>query len=121
MSPPSAKPNKFEINRKFRSILVRHWIDLGRLSTIVLTNAIHVRGTLQRLPGSPGKLTSPIVQSMFDEIGRIKGIRTVHADLDNWRRLGMGNMWEETGRTAKTAGRRSDSGDAGGRVDMETA
>ena len=73
-----------DINRFVRSILVRHWIDLGRLSVRSSDGKLYIRGSLQRIAGIGEKLTSPIVDEMFAEMKRIRDVRQVYATLENW-------------------------------------
>jgi hypothetical protein len=74
-----------EIYRQVRVVLVRHMIDIGRLSIQISMSHLHLRGSLCRLPGVTAALTPEIVQSIFSELGRIQGIRRVEGEFDNWR------------------------------------
>ena len=76
-----------EIYRQVRVVLVRHLIDIGRLSIQISMSHLRLHGSLCRLPGVTAALTPDIVQSIFSELGRIHGIRRVDGDFDNWRRL----------------------------------
>ncbi len=40
-----------EINRDIRKVMVRHWIDLGKISFRSSNGRIWVRGSLQRIAG----------------------------------------------------------------------
>ena len=83
-SPPLPR---IEIYRQVRVVLVRHLIDIGRLSIQISTSHLHLHGSLCRLPGVTAALTPEIVQSIFSELGRIHGIRRVDGDFDNWRQV----------------------------------
>jgi hypothetical protein len=76
------------INRNIRKILVRHWIDLGRLSIRTTMGKVFVRGSLQRISGSREDLTSPIVEAIFHDMKRTRDVRIVSADLENWTNEG---------------------------------
>jgi hypothetical protein len=74
-----------EIYRQVRVVLVRHLIDIGRLSIQISMRNIHLHGSLCRLPGVRHPLTADMVGAIFSELGKIPGIRRVHGDFDNWR------------------------------------
>lgn len=99
----AASPSKFEINRKVRGILVKHWIDLGRLSIRSSTNAVFIHGSLVKLTGQSDKLTSPILENLFQEINRVPGVRRVDVNFDNWTRDGSRGLWRERKQEAKIA------------------
>ena len=81
---------RIEIYRQIRVVLVRHLVDIGRLSIQISASHLHLHGSLCRLPGVTAALTPEIVQSIFSELGRIQGIRRVDGDFDNWRQSDKG-------------------------------
>ena len=81
----TAQPTRIEVYRQIRVVLVRHLIDIGRLSIQISTSHLHLHGSLCRLPGVTAALTPEIVQSIFSELGRIHGVRRVDGEFDNWR------------------------------------
>jgi len=85
--------NRLEMNRKTRAILVRHWLDLGRLSIMVSPGAVRLRGSLCRLPGSATPLSSQIIDAIFRDLTMIQGINRAHGDFDNWKQDGPGCRW----------------------------
>jgi hypothetical protein len=82
-----------EIYRQVRVVLVRHMIDIGRLSIQISAHHLHLHGSLCRLPGVTAALTPEIVHSIFSELGRVQGIRRADGEFDNWRQV------DETGAT----------------------
>jgi hypothetical protein len=74
---------RMEVYRSVRAILVRNYVDLGRLVIQIATGTVHLRGTLQRLMGS-APLSPEVVQGFLQEIRRIRGVRRVITDFDNW-------------------------------------
>jgi hypothetical protein len=85
---------RIEIYRQIRVVLVRHLIDIGRLSIQISTSHLHLHGSLCRLPGVTAALTPEIVQSIFSELGRIHSVRRVDGDFDNWRQSDKtGGSW----------------------------
>jgi len=79
-----------EMNRRIRRILVKHWIDLGRLSIRTMRGVVVLYGRLQRIPGRDA-LIPAIVEAIFYEIKRIKGVKWIRAHLDNW--TNDGGLW----------------------------
>lgn len=75
-----------DINRAVRRILVKHWVDLGRLSIRSSKGRVLIRGLLRRIPGADQPLTTPIVEAMFYEASRIRGVSQITAYLENWTR-----------------------------------
>ncbi len=72
------------INRQIRRIMVKHWIDLGRLSVRSHDGSVLVRGHLQRVEGVGTELTNQIVESIFHETKRVPGAIRVKVYLENW-------------------------------------
>lgn len=83
-----------EIYRRIRVVLVRHMIDIGRLSIQISMLHLRLYGSLCRLPGVTTPLTPEMVHAIFGELNRIEGIRRVDADFDNWRQVDeAGTSW----------------------------
>jgi hypothetical protein len=73
-----------DINRHIRRVLVKHWIDLGKLSIRTTKGRVAIRGYLDRISGSQERLSSPVVDGMFNDIERINGVERMQVDLANW-------------------------------------
>jgi len=71
-------------NRNARKVLVRHWIDLGRIAVHSANGKVTIRGTLQLLRGVKHELDNQRVDNIFREIDRIAGIKRLTVELDNW-------------------------------------
>ncbi len=78
-----------EINRAVRRILVRHWIDLGKLSIRSASAVCHLSGMLDKLPNVPPALTGTKIAEIFVEIRRVPALRRVDADFLNWQECGI--------------------------------
>lgn len=72
------------INRDVRRVMIRHWIDLGQLSFRSLNGRVWIRGALRRIAGVSETLTSTIVENIFDDLKRIRGVVHVAVELENW-------------------------------------
>ena len=95
-----------EFNRKARSVLVRHWIDLGYISIRSVKGRITVRGTLKRVFGRHEELTPTHVSNIFAEIKRAVGVKSVTPALENWT-FSNGTWQEIGGKSGKEAAQRS--------------
>lgn len=82
-----------DIYRRARMVLVRHFIDLGRLILQVSMEGLRLRGSLVRLPGFETKLTPEIVTAIMQELRRVQGVRRIDADFDNWRQQDAMGGW----------------------------
>ena len=79
--------------RRMRAILVKHWIDLGRITFHVSTNGVvAMNGALAKLPGT-GELTPQSVGEMIGEIENLQHVMRVEAEFDNWLRAGFAGLW----------------------------
>jgi len=73
-----------ELNREIRKILIRHWIDLGRLSFRSVNGRVWIRGELHRIAGVQEELTPSLVDTIFSEMRRLRGIVSMNIELNNW-------------------------------------
>ncbi len=84
-----------EVNRRTRSVFVRHWIDLGHLSLRSVNGKVTVRGKLNRIFGSKEELTAALVENIFNEIKRIPAVKRVTPFMDNWSN--ETGVWHQVG------------------------
>ena len=94
-----------DINRNVRTILVRHWIDLGRLSVRSSAGRLWITGGLFRITGIKEELTTPIVESIFADIKRVKDLAGIHANLENW--TDDSGSWRPIGQSPEKAAQRT--------------
>lgn len=90
-----------KLYREVRSILVRHFIDLGRLSVQISMTGIYLHGSLARLPGVTAPLTQDLVRVIMAELSRVPGVRRVNAEFDNWKQDRALGAWVESGATRR--------------------
>ena len=76
-----------EINRNVRKVLVRNWIDLGRLSVRSTNGTLQIRGVLQRISGVSDELTVGAVETMFKQLKRISNVRNMRVTIENWTQV----------------------------------
>jgi hypothetical protein len=72
------------VNRSVRRILVKHWIDLGRVAVRSNKGRVVIRGWLQRIEGATSELTPAVVTAMMDEIKRLRDVSRLVGRFDNW-------------------------------------
>jgi len=74
-----------DINRNVRRVMVRHWVDLGRLRLSCTNGRISIRGTLLKVPGQGSSDLIPAnVDTIFQDLKRIQNVKWVTGELDNW-------------------------------------
>ncbi|MFC1499305.1 hypothetical protein ACFLS1_12660 [Verrucomicrobiota bacterium] len=78
------RQDDLNVNREIRRVLVRHWIDLGRLSVRTISGNTYIHGSLIRIEGFKDDLTTPIVNAIFNEMKRIRNLSHMRIELDNW-------------------------------------
>jgi hypothetical protein len=79
-----SKPSDIEINCAVRRVLVRHWIDIGKISLRTTQGVVWLSGTLCKLPRVSTELTSKMIVEILGEIRRSPAVRRVHPEFNNW-------------------------------------
>ncbi len=79
--------------RQVRIVLVRHFIDMGRLTISPGGTSVRLHGSLCRMPGVEAPLTPDVVGVILGEIGRVPGVRRVDVDFDNWQPTDGAGEW----------------------------
>ena len=72
-----------EINCRVRRVLVRHWIDLNKLSVRTSRCVISLSGSLMRLPHTASDAGAATPAAIFEDIKRIPDVRRLQLNLDN--------------------------------------
>jgi hypothetical protein len=93
-----SRQEDLDVNKSIRKVLIRHWIDLGRLSVRTSKGKAFIHGSLHRIYGMNEELTTSIVESIFTEIRRIKNLANMHVEFDNW--TDAGGKWQMVERAA---------------------
>lgn len=101
--------NDLDVNRSVRRILVKHWIDLGRVSVRTSKGKVTIYGKLRRVEGQQPPLTTPIVDAIFYDINRIRAVKAVKGRLENW--ICDGGSWREFERQGINLGTESRESD----------
>ena len=97
-----------EINRKARKVFVKHWIDLGNISLRSINGSLTIRGTLMKIFGQNEELSSPVVESIFNDINRIQGVSRLRTEIDNW--TNAAGLWQPVNKEKDKHLYRSNSG-----------
>lgn len=72
-----------QVNQGVRRVLVRHWIDLGRIIIRSVQGVVSVRGAMNRIVGQP-PLAPKDLQTIADELNRVQQVKRVSIELNNW-------------------------------------
>lgn len=80
-----------EINKAIRRVFVKHFIDLGKISIRTTNGSVMIYGKLDRMYGINQELTTNIVNSIFDDISKIKNIKRLNIELENW--INVSGKW----------------------------
>lgn len=77
-----------EINCAVRRALVRHWIDLGKISLRTTQGVVWLSGVLTKLPKVTPELTPATITEMINDIRRTSSVRRVQCSFTNWTESG---------------------------------
>ena len=78
------KLSDIEINCAVRRALVRHWIDLGKISLRTTQGVVWLSGALTKLPKVTSELTPATIAEMINDIRRTCSVRRVQCSFSNW-------------------------------------
>lgn len=73
-----------DLNVAVRRVLVRHWIDLGRVSVRTTRAVVCLSGALVRMKNGGDELSNEGMLGIFQEIKNLHGVRRMHLKLINW-------------------------------------
>ena len=73
-----------DINVAVRRVLVRHWVDLGRISVRTTRSVVWLSGAMVRVKNGGGELHNEEMLGIFQEIKNVHDVRRVHLKLINW-------------------------------------
>ena len=80
-------------NCAVRKVLVRHWIDLGKISVRTSLGVVSLTGELQRISNSTGGLNASALSAIIFETKLIPTVRRVIVNVCNWTSSNDG--WQE--------------------------
>jgi len=102
-----------DINRGVRSVLTRHWVDLTKTSFLSRRGILRMTGELQRLGAAASTKVQPTALETLDqELKRVRGVRHVYYDFANWRRSEDGE-WRQVVSLSEQRGKAEGEGGAG--------
>jgi hypothetical protein len=81
-----------DINCRVRRILVRHWIDLGKITARTTRCVVTLNGSLMRLPHIAPEVDATAPGTILEEIRRIPDVRRLQINLDNWNGQSVDNQ-----------------------------
>ena len=80
-----------DVNCRVRRVLIRHWIDLGKVTVRTSRGVVSLNGSLMRLPHIAPDVDAATPASIFEEIKRIPDVRRLQLNLDNLEGLAFDN------------------------------
>lgn len=80
-----------EINCAVRRVLVRHWIDLGRMSLRTTRGVVCLTGTISKISHAGAPLDTGRMLVILAEIKRLKNVQRINTNLTNW--IFEGGTW----------------------------
>ena len=93
-----------KIKCEIRNILVQFWIDTTKLNISSHRGVVYLRGSLERIRKEYSmssqdramfeKDTLRILQNLEERIRRIRNVKRIIFDLDNFRKVGQ--IWQKT-------------------------
>jgi hypothetical protein len=73
-----------DICRDIRRVMVKHWIDLGRLSVRSTAGRVMLYGSLRRIEGAGSDLIPALVDAIMREVKHIQGVKIIRPHFENW-------------------------------------
>lgn len=83
-------------NRNVRRVLVRHWVDLGRVAIRSAGGRVTISGKIQLLRGVKHSMDAQLMETIYLELNRIKEVKRLTIELDNW--VYVEGVWQESER-----------------------
>ncbi len=91
LSADETQPADFAINAKVRQVLSRRWVNLGGLEVGTTNGVVLLRGNLDREPGGPVEMETPMARTRFlsrlrSELMAINGVLEVEMNIKETER-----------------------------------
>lgn len=74
---------RYENNQRVRSVLIRHYVDLGQLFYTCTAVSVFISGNLKKDP--TGEFSVTEIKSLLNELNKLPHIRSLEFDLENWK------------------------------------
>ncbi len=95
------QPTDSSIRQRVRAVLARAWILTSAVDVGCCRGVVRLRGELRHHgTHAAQELDGNRIELLEQELRRIRGVRRVHMDLENWRRDERGEWHESTAATA---------------------
>ena len=90
-----------QIRANLRSVLAHHKVDLNKTSFVCTRGVVRMVGELEKQQAFATQgLSSGDVESLEQDLSRVRGVIRVHMEFKNWLRETSGS-WKEKGRPKK--------------------
>lgn len=89
-----------ETNCAVRRVLVRHWIDLGKISLRTTNGVVSLSGELLRLSHGGNALTPASLLQITSELSGVPRVRRISVNFTNW--ANVNGIWKAVVKTGST-------------------
>ncbi len=86
--------SRYEVNRKVRTILIRHDVYLAMIDYSFIGGTVYLSGEIIKSP--EGEFTPSGIEEIAREITGLSGVRNIQFDLQNWVIASSGLSWQIT-------------------------
>ncbi len=84
--------SSLQIVARVRGVFARHWMDLGLIIIMYSNNTVRLQGRAQKLQQAGEPVDEMLLNTIEQEIKRVKEVKRVHFNFENWVKTSSG--WE---------------------------
>lgn len=85
--------SSLQIVARVRGVFARHWMDLGLIIILYSNSTVRLQGRAQKLQQAGEPVDEMLLNTIEQEIKRIKDVKRVHFNFENWVKTSTG--WEK--------------------------
>jgi hypothetical protein len=85
--------SSLQIIARVRGVFARHWMDLGLITIVFSNGTVRLQGRAQKLQQAGEPVDEGLLNIIDQEIKRVKGVKRVHFNFENWVKTSSG--WEK--------------------------
>jgi hypothetical protein len=85
--------SSLQIVARVRGVFARHWMDLGLITIMFSRGTVRLQGRLEKLQHAGEPVDEMLLSVMEQEIKRVKNVKRVVFNFENWVRTSAG--WEK--------------------------
>jgi hypothetical protein len=85
--------SSLQIVARVRGVFARHWMDLGLITIMFSRGTVRLQGRIEKLQQAGEPVNEMLLSVIEQEIKRVKNVRRVIFNFENWVRTSSG--WEK--------------------------